>query len=167
MAIQRSELRDAIMSIHDRIPEHDAERLIGQVAGEYFDRVRRGEQPRIEEYVERYPDLAEVIEDVFPALCTIGSSASSDKDARDRMSDQPEAVVPNTIGDFRIVREIGRGGMGIVYEAHQDSMDRTVALKVLPLACMLDEKRLARFRNEVRAAAALNHAQIVSVYAGG
>ena len=167
MAIQRSELRDAIMSIHDRIPEHDAERLIGQVAGEYFDRVRRGEQPRIEEYVERYPDLAEVIEDVFPALCTIGSSASSDKDARDRMSDQPEAVVPNTIGDFRIVREIGRGGMGIVYEAHQDSMDRTVALKVLPLACMLDEKRLARFRNEVRAAAALNHPNIVSVYSVG
>ena len=71
------------------------------------------------------------------------------------------------LGDFRILREIGRGGMGVVYEAEQISIGRPVALKVLPFASMLDERRLARFRNEVRAAGQLHHTNIVPVYAVG
>jgi serine/threonine protein kinase/Flp pilus assembly protein TadD len=68
------------------------------------------------------------------------------------------------LGDFRIVREIGRGGMGIVYEAEQVSLGRRVALKVLPFAGVLDPRQLQRFRNEAHAAACLNHAGIVPVY---
>ena len=56
------------------------------------------------------------------------------------------------IGEFRIVREIGRGGMGIVYEAHQKSLNRQVALKILPFAAVLDQRQIARFRNEAQAA---------------
>src|SRR5207248_1099778 len=68
------------------------------------------------------------------------------------------------LGDFRIVREIGRGGMGVVYEAVQISLSRRVALKILPFAAALDSKQLQRFKNEAQAAAHLQHTNIVPVY---
>src|SRR5207244_12122712 len=75
---------------------------------------------------------------------------------------------PGTVlGEFRILREIGRGGMGIVYEAEQLSLGRRIALKVLPFAWSLDPRQLQRFKNEARAAAQLHHQNIVPVYAVG
>ena len=71
------------------------------------------------------------------------------------------------IGDFRLLRELGRGGMGIVYEAEQVSLDRRVALKVLPFAAILDDRQLARFKTEAQAAARLHHPNIVPVYSVG
>lgn len=71
------------------------------------------------------------------------------------------------IGDFRLLREIGRGGMGVVYEAEQVSLARKVALKTLPAASALDDRQLQRFRNEARSVAVLDHPNIVSVYAVG
>src|SRR5262245_15733343 len=81
----------------------------------------------------------------------------------------PEGPPPWTepLGDFRIVRELGRGGMGVVYEAEQISLGRRVALKVLALAATLDSKQLHRFKNEAQAAAGLQHQNIVPVYAVG
>ena len=74
---------------------------------------------------------------------------------------------PRILGDFRLIRELGSGGMGTVYEAEQLSMGRRVALKVLPFAALVQDKSLQRFRNEVRAAAALDHPHIVSIYSVG
>ena len=71
------------------------------------------------------------------------------------------------LGDFRIFREIGRGGMGVVYEAEQLSLGRKVALKVLPFAAVLDSRQLQRFKNEAQAAASLHHSHIVPVYSVG
>jgi hypothetical protein len=68
-----------------------------------------------------------------------------------------------SLGDFRIIREIGRGGMGVVYEAEQLSLGRRVAPKVLPFAAMLDRQQLVRFKNEARAAATLDHSNIVAI----
>jgi serine/threonine protein kinase len=74
---------------------------------------------------------------------------------------------PARLGDFRIVREVGRGGMGVVYEAEQVSLGRRVALKVLPFAATLDPRQMQRFLNEARAAAGLHHANIVPVHGVG
>src|SRR5262249_28050750 len=75
--------------------------------------------------------------------------------------------VDGTLGDFRIIRELGRGGMGVVYEAVQISLGRPVALKVLPFAAALDSRQLQRFKNEAQAAACLHHTNIVPVFAVG
>ena len=93
---------------------------------------------------------------------------------------QPEPVAPHAVdqqaaqrhaekrlGDFEIGPEIGRGGMGVVYEATQISLQRKVALKVLPFAAMWDHKQIARFQNEAQAAAQLQHPNIVPVFAVG
>src|SRR5262249_58651292 len=74
---------------------------------------------------------------------------------------------PGRLGDYRLVHEIGRGGMGIVYEAEQISLNHRVALKVLPFAATLDARQLLRFKNEARAAANLHHPHIVPVYGVG
>ena len=80
---------------------------------------------------------------------------------------QQPASPPRIVGDFRLIRELGSGGMGTVFEAEQRSMGRRVALKILPFAALANEKSLKRFQNEVRAAAALDHPHIVSVYSIG
>lgn len=84
----------------------------------------------------------------------------------DRRDDSSNVLAP-PLGDFRIIGELGRGGMGIVYEAEQLSLGRRVALKTLPSAALLDPRQLQRFQNEARAAATLEHPNIVSVYAVG
>ena len=71
------------------------------------------------------------------------------------------------LGDFQLVCEIGRGGMGVVYEAEQISLGRRVALKVLPFAAALDARQLQRFKNEAQAAACLHHTNIVPVFGVG
>jgi WD40 repeat protein/serine/threonine protein kinase len=86
-------------------------------------------------------------------------------------SHTPERPGPNPasvrLSDFRVIAELGRGGMGVVYEAHQFSLNRRVALKVLPVAALADPRQLERFQNEARAAASLDHPNIVPVYAVG
>jgi len=78
-----------------------------------------------------------------------------------------DLAVPERLGDFEIVREIGRGGMGVVYEARQTSLNRRVALKVLPLDRERPAESFDRFRREAEAAAGLEHDHIVRVYATG
>jgi len=78
-----------------------------------------------------------------------------------------ELPAPSRLGEFEIVREIGRGGMGIVYEAQQPSLKRRVALKVLPPALARDPRRRARFQREAEAAARLRHPGIVPVFSVG
>ncbi len=81
--------------------------------------------------------------------------------------EREQSDTPSILGDYRIEREIGRGGMGIVYAATQISLRRSVALKTLPFAAVLDQQQVARFRNEAQAAASLHHPHIVPVFAVG
>lgn len=98
----------------------------------------------------------------FPFL----HNATAELGAR-HATEQAADLPHKELGDFKIKHEIGRGGMGIVYEAEQTSIGRKVALKVLPFAAVLDQKQIARFNNEAQAAGQLNHPHIVPVYSVG
>ena len=125
-----------------------------------------GEEPQLDDLCSKYPHVAEPLRRLFPAIAMLATAGFSNSDAHFETS-LSESTTPRTLGDFKILRELGRGGMGIVYEAEQVSLGRRVALKILPLAAMLDAQQLARFKNESRAAAALRHPNIVGVHAVG
>ena len=140
--------------------ETDQEKL-DQLAEEFAARCRRGETPAVSDYAGRYPSLAEQLRELLPPIALI------ERLKCERHGPQPTTLgsqLPERIGDYRIVREVGRGGMGIVYEAEQESLGRRVALKVLPRHSLLDPKRLGRFRREAQAAARLHHTNIVPVF---
>jgi serine/threonine protein kinase/tetratricopeptide (TPR) repeat protein len=153
------------MKAKTEAPDVSAEVLMGQVAEEFLDRLNRGERPEAESYVQRYPQLAGVLRQMLPALELMRAPAEG-LSAPDEFSAAPP-LLPGCLGDYRILREVGRGGMGVVYEAEQVSLGRRVALKVLPFASTLDSRQLQRFKNEAHAAAQLHHTHIVPVYATG
>src|SRR5262245_55942575 len=134
------------------------ESLVARVADEFQERQKKGEQPDVEEYAVRHPQAAPVLRKVLASLQLLGLSEIGGAGAAGVGPDEP---VTGTLGDFRILREIGRGGMGVVYEAEQISLGRRVALKVLSFAAALDARQLRRFKNEAQAAAHLHHTNIV------
>jgi WD40 repeat protein/serine/threonine protein kinase len=154
---------DTSSSSSDRDP-------LERLAAEFLDRRRRGENPAPAEYAERCPELAAQILEFFPALevmeglkpGTEERTASLDNRARSVSAPRLEQL-----GDYRILREIGHGGMGVVYEAIQESLGRRVALKILPLHGRIDPVQMERFQLESRSAARLHHSGIVPVYGVG
>ncbi|CAN0176742.1 unnamed protein product, partial [Phaeothamnion confervicola] len=137
-----------------------AEAAVGRIADEFTERLARGERPDVEEYARRHPDLAEVLRDVLPALDLLRGP-----DPAAAPGDRPGAG--GTLGEYRLLRVVGRGGMGVVYEAEQRPLGRRVAVKVLPFAAALDADQQRRFEREARTAAGLHHTHIVPVYAMG
>jgi tetratricopeptide (TPR) repeat protein len=122
--------------------------------------VRRGEAGQIDDWAKRHPEHAEQIHELFPTILALeGVRQGSSSGGRAGIS------VIDRLGDFRIVREIGRGGMGVVYEAEQESLGRRVAVKVLPP--LRDPKRVHRFEREARTAARLHHTNIVPIFGVG
>jgi serine/threonine protein kinase/Flp pilus assembly protein TadD len=138
---------------------------VDEAAEEFVERYRQGERPALSEYTEKYPAVADKIRALFPALVAMEQAGQVDvATARSRAR---EEAVPRQLGDYQIVREIGRGGMGVVYEAVQESLGRHVALKVLSGSRLVDPMFLERFRREARAAARLHHTNIVPVFGVG
>lgn len=144
-------------------PEDASRHPVEVLADEFAGRIRNGENPSIEEYEAKHPEWASVIRQVFEPIAVVERiSAKHHAEAT-----KPAYTVPSQLGDFRIVREIGRGGMGIVYEAVQVSLQRRVALKVINSQTADQEKLRDRFRREAEAAARLHHTNIVQVYGSG
>jgi serine/threonine-protein kinase len=143
--------------------------LFGELAHEFAARLRRGERPMLTEYADRHPELADQIRELFPALVEMehfGSDVGPESGPFFPGGGR-EAAVPRVLGEYRVVREIGRGGMGVVYEAVQESLGRHVALKVLPDRRALAPNQLERFIREAKAAALLHHTNIVPVFGVG
>ncbi len=140
------------------------------LAEEFLERRRRGEVPSLTEYIDRRPDLADEIRDVFPALVVMDEIDPHSADqgrslgGTNDIHGQPKL---QQLGDFRILREVGRGGMGVVYEARQESLGRHVALKVLPGMFVGRDQFRERFQREARAAARLHHTNIVPIFGVG
>ncbi len=145
----------------------DAHGTVVPLAEEFLERWRRGERPTIAEYCRRHPADADEIRNVFEALLAVeelkpcsGNESQWGRGVAGKGDRQP----PERIGGYRILQEIGRGGMGIVYEAEQEALGRRVALKVLPGAIAGDATARARFDREARAAARMHHTNIVPVF---
>jgi serine/threonine-protein kinase len=138
--------------------------LVLELAEEFLARYRQGERPALQEYIDRHPELAAAIREVFPAMALMENIALADESLAGQ---PPAAQALQQLGDYRIVREIGRGGMGIVYEAEQLSLGRHVALKLLPQSVRVDPGTRQRFEREARAAAKLHHTNIVPVFGVG
>jgi serine/threonine protein kinase len=143
--------------------------VVMELFEELTNRLQAGQPLDLEEYVARYPEHADQLRQFWPSievLVSLGRAASGPPGHSPAAGTAaPEAL--GELGDFRLLREVGRGGMGVVYAAEQISLGRRVALKVLPFASTLDARQLQRFKNEAQAAACLHHTNIVPVYATG
>ena len=149
--------------------EFDEERNpVDLLADEFAHRIRIGETPSIDDYAKRYPDVANEIRAVFPAIAKIEKASRHQLSKSGSMpANQLVDLNLEKIGDFQIIRQIGHGGMGIVYEALQVSLQRKVALKVISPVISNSPKQLARFKREAATAANLHHTNIVPVFGSG
>ncbi len=138
-----------------------------ELAEEFAERYRRGERPSLTEYTRAHPELAAEIRELFPALLMMEELGSVDTSPSDPALAGKREPVPKQLGEYHLLQEVGRGGMGVVYEAVQESLGRHVALKVLPQQHWLRPSQLERFRREARAAAGLHHTNIVPVFGVG
>jgi len=163
---QRSRASTEVTARSPLTPQDTAERdPLDLIAEEFAELCRRGQTPSVTDFVVRYPEHAEDLANLLPAVGQMESLK--------RLRRPPTDVLPllenmpARIGDYKIVREIGRGGMGIVFEAEQASLGRKVALKILPSAARSDVDKRERFLREAQAAARLHHTNIVPVFGVG
>src|SRR5262245_42574977 len=130
-------------------------------------RLQAGEAVDVEAVAREHPGYAEELRRLLPALGALDELSRSGDEGPSGVAPPHAALTAGVLGDFRILREIGRGGMGVVYAAEQVSLGRRVALEVLSFAATMDPRQLQRFQNEARAAAGLHHEHIVPVHAVG
>ena len=152
------------------VPGDEDPRLVAAVQ-EYMAALDAGKRPSRKEFLARFPDIAGELAACLDGLAFVHSAAAQIHSDSSGSGGAAKAALDDAtakpLGDFQLLREIGRGGMGVVYEAVQLSLGRKVAVKVLPLAAAFDQRHLQRFHNEAQAAAQLHHTNIVPVYAVG
>jgi eukaryotic-like serine/threonine-protein kinase len=137
---------------------------IDRLAEEFAARRRHGENPRVGEFAERLPGSRDEIEDLLPVVDMLEQCLD---DAPLDLAGGHSDLALNVFGDYYVVREVGRGGMGVVFEAKQLSLDRRVAIKVLPERLFHSPRHVVRFQREAQSAARLHHANIVPVFGVG
>jgi serine/threonine protein kinase len=144
-------------------PPTDRDDRLNAVLLAYLDACEAGGEPDRSRVLAANPDLRAELAEFFTGRDEIEQIVGG----REKREPHPPGAELGLLGDFRLIREVGRGGMGVVYEAEQLSLRRRVALKVLPFAAAVDPRRLRRFQNEAAAAAHLRHENIVPVHAVG
>ena len=156
------------MNPTEAIERHPFEEL----ADEFVLKFRSGHSPSIEHYALAYPEHAAMIRSIFPSLMIVEkvSAKVTNESIAPTLSatgSDPTQLVPKAFDDFEILQCIGRGGMGVVYEAIQGSLQRRVALKVIHAQASASPRSRERFRREAESAAGLHHTNIVPVYGSG
>jgi serine/threonine protein kinase len=136
---------------------------------EYLEALRSGRPWSREEFLAGHSEIAEALGECLSGLEFIQTASVELEGSNGHRSVSRTEPVPlrARLGDYRVIREVGRGGMGVVYEAEQTSLGRRVALKVLPFAAAIDPKQRQRFQIEAQAAAQLHHPHIVPIFAVG
>lgn len=137
------------------------------VVERFTEDIRKGRRPSIEEYAETYPEFAEEIRDLFPSLLILEKSAAQESLHSYSNSVTARGVEPKKVTrlkNYLIRNELGKGGMGVVYEAFDETLQRTVALKVMRIFPGKEEEAIQRFQREARMAAKLHHTNIVPVF---
>ena len=152
----------------EKIERHPFE----QLADEFVSKLRAGLSPSIEQYALDHPEHASIIRSVFPSLVIVEKLSA--KDATEPLDStlalaksQTAQNIPRKFDDFHILGCIGQGGMGVVYEAIQESLQRKVALKVINPGASASVQNRNRFRREAESAAGLHHTNIVPIYGSG
>jgi hypothetical protein len=155
------------------MPASRDERLL-DIIEDYLAKLASGAADSQQALLARHPEFAAELADFFRTRDQVEIVAATLREAIQAGAPaglaEPSAgsfAAPHELGDFRIIRKVGRSGMGNVYEAEQISLGRRVALKVLPFAATMDSRQLQRFKNEAHAAAQLHHTNIVPVYGVG
>lgn len=138
---------------------------VEQLADEFVERLRRGDHTSVEHFATAYPHLADRIRELFPIVAAMEGLRIKREQSQENVSLGPVPI--ERLGDFRIIRKIGRGGMGVVFEAEQESLKRRVAVKVLPPLMLQNAKQLERFRREAQTVARLHHTNIVQAFGVG
>ena len=147
-------------------PADDQVDPLDRLTQEYLRRHRAGGVVSVEDFAQANPEHAGLLRELLPTLLAL-ETAKRERQSSTGGARHPQLPQLERLGDFRIVRELGRGGMGVVFEAVQEALDRRVALKVLPQAALLTERQLSRFRREAHIAAQLHHSNIVPVFGSG
>ena len=138
-----------------------------EILDQYLQKIENGEPTDSDALLAAHPKYAATLARYLESLGVLHLASRGIHDSNP-MLDLPQSLAnERRLGDYELRRQIGRGGMGIVYEARQISLDRRVALKVLPFAAVLDKRQIARFRREAQAAAQLHHRHIVPVFGVG
>jgi serine/threonine protein kinase len=154
---------------HSR-PKSASEARLVEILDAFLAAAQEGVAPSREELLAEHPEMAEDLEACLASLEFIRQASLSAPplaiDSKAIEANEGEVGI-GTLGDYRLLHEVGRGGMGVVYEAIQTSLNRRVALKVLPFAAAMDPTQLRRFQTEALAAAQLHHTHIVPVYSVG
>lgn len=143
--------------------ESSARDPMEEVASLYLDKLRQGDTIDLDDFVNGYPKIADELKD-FLSLVGAMEDWKAEKELEVVKTPMPDEFDIQQLGDCKILREIARGGMGVIFEAEQQPIGRRVAVKLLPWKFGTDSKWSKQFHREARIAARLQHPNIVPVY---
>jgi serine/threonine protein kinase/uncharacterized membrane protein len=151
-----------------KIQTESRDERLAQLLSDLGEQMRQGRRPDLDAVATEHPDLADELRELWGAVLLAEELARPPQRPRtEPAASAPTQTLPRSFGDYELVEEIGRGGMGVVYKARQRSLDRIVALKMILRGELATPEDLARFQAEARAAGGLEHPNIVPVHAAG
>lgn len=156
-------------NVSDGAPDDTSDHLLDSVVDEFTQQMRDGLHPQVADFQQQHPQLHDELEELLGSVAMIEQlkSTSVGPTSESQTSNRIQFPMPETIGEYDVVSELGRGGMGVVYLGSHQTLGRQVAIKVLPPSLATSNDRVDRFRSEAQAAARLHHTNIVGVFGVG